>query len=643
MGVVYKLTQEVIDFILQKKKLEPSISVRKLADMASQQFQTNISKSSVSTLLKDASLNSSVGRPSKMKEEKTGPSGKIFKIPEKRKQQLRENVVKAENPAPVPKNVISEKDKSKAIEDLKLALEAFEKPQKSLPQNETPALLPDLFKEFPSVKNENKMPEAAVPIEPKEEILSESAEAETAEEELIINVQAKIDLLKNQRRQRTRTYAGAGIIFFKAMEWMISKEPLLPKLIVQHYDTRKNNQHIQSWDALVSLHSLGIRSAEQIKQLENHSIWLFHHKEDPYLLEAAALLDHLEPTRNFLMDYDFAKSQMGMQVSAVQIVMQDGKMLACDPHLDLLKEGQKRGALLPFYQAMRHVSECLVSNQRDMIFNNMLSTSTALSGNYRDLIALCDNMEKIQIKSINILDDKNQNISEITAVPHKRRNFIFGLGPQNQEFKDWEHLAAAQNKTPFYCEALNSTGYFVQIEYVDAELKRTKGGFRVIYFWAEGQEKPLAAILTNHGQIDAETLLNRFLSRYLIGHKYFSVNDLKLNNSDFTPSDLLKRLYYPEELNNMEDVLKSYEELIWRFCWQVFFGCSGVFKDINHLKTILYDVRAEVFARENKLFISLIRTSLPSHVQEIQSVINIFNASSIQDKKGRRIVLSLLD
>ncbi|NCU32913.1 MAG: hypothetical protein EOM23_08290, partial [Candidatus Moranbacteria bacterium] len=89
--------QEVIDFILQTKKDQPRISVRQLAQTTGQKFQTRISKSSVSNVLKDSSLSSPVGRPSVKSKDK------IFTIPQQAKQRIREEIQKVGLTADGPK------------------------------------------------------------------------------------------------------------------------------------------------------------------------------------------------------------------------------------------------------------------------------------------------------------------------------------------------------------------------------------------------------------------------------------------------------------------------------------------------------------------------------------------------------------
>ena len=69
MGVVYKLKQEVIDYVIRQKTQSPDLSCRKLVEIVSAQFQIPVSKSSINDILKSANLSSPIGR--RAKKEKT--------------------------------------------------------------------------------------------------------------------------------------------------------------------------------------------------------------------------------------------------------------------------------------------------------------------------------------------------------------------------------------------------------------------------------------------------------------------------------------------------------------------------------------------------------------------------------------------
>ena len=58
----FKLNSVVMNFILWQKHKDPEISCRKLAEISSKRFHFQISKSSVSSVLKSENLSSPVGR-----------------------------------------------------------------------------------------------------------------------------------------------------------------------------------------------------------------------------------------------------------------------------------------------------------------------------------------------------------------------------------------------------------------------------------------------------------------------------------------------------------------------------------------------------------------------------------------------------
>ncbi len=89
MGVIYKFKKDIIDFILDQKRTDSTLSCRQLAVLINEQFRTHVSKSSVNAIIKNACLSSSVGRPAGFV---AGP--KRFQIPSQKKQQLSEEIRK---------------------------------------------------------------------------------------------------------------------------------------------------------------------------------------------------------------------------------------------------------------------------------------------------------------------------------------------------------------------------------------------------------------------------------------------------------------------------------------------------------------------------------------------------------------------
>lgn len=80
MGVIYKLNEDVVNFILTEKKANPTLSCRRLVELIREKFQVEISKSAVNEVIKNASLSSPVGR-TPLPDKKS----RRFKIPDEKK------------------------------------------------------------------------------------------------------------------------------------------------------------------------------------------------------------------------------------------------------------------------------------------------------------------------------------------------------------------------------------------------------------------------------------------------------------------------------------------------------------------------------------------------------------------------------
>ena len=94
MGVVYKLTEDVVRFIVDRKGSEPRLSCREIAELVGGQYQKVVSKSSVHDVLKEHGIAIPRGRKPRVK----------FQIPPEKKQQLFANVppIVASRPASAP-------------------------------------------------------------------------------------------------------------------------------------------------------------------------------------------------------------------------------------------------------------------------------------------------------------------------------------------------------------------------------------------------------------------------------------------------------------------------------------------------------------------------------------------------------------
>jgi hypothetical protein len=81
MGVIYKLKEEVVHFIISQRQNNPLASCRELAESASQKFNLHLSKSSVHDVLKESGIITPRGRKPRIKFEIPQEKKKLIALP----------------------------------------------------------------------------------------------------------------------------------------------------------------------------------------------------------------------------------------------------------------------------------------------------------------------------------------------------------------------------------------------------------------------------------------------------------------------------------------------------------------------------------------------------------------------------------
>ena len=142
MGVTYKLRPDVREFVLQAKKTDPHLSCRSIANLITEKFQIQVSKSSINFLIKEAGMSMPVGRRLK-----------------KRRNQLPEPKVEILLEAPPEVKELTEIKQEPKIIPLKPPEEA--RPPIPLPEPAAQIIIPEKTEPLPEINP----PEEVKPIE----------------------------------------------------------------------------------------------------------------------------------------------------------------------------------------------------------------------------------------------------------------------------------------------------------------------------------------------------------------------------------------------------------------------------------------------------------------------------------------------
>jgi len=169
MGVIYKLKNEVVDFIISQRQGNPLFSCRQLAESASQKFGVQLSKSSVHDVLKESGIITPRGRKPKNK----------FEIPQEKKKQIQVS-----------------------LSQVKLLPASMEPMPEPIPEPEV-SLIKDIVEAAPSVI----LSEAKDLKEPKDP----SASPQNDKDAIVLPLKEEMEI--------SAEYEGAGKIFLKAALW----------------------------------------------------------------------------------------------------------------------------------------------------------------------------------------------------------------------------------------------------------------------------------------------------------------------------------------------------------------------------------------------------------------------------------------
>jgi len=350
MGVIHKLKEDVVNFIIDQKKKNPSVSIRQLAAETSAKFQIKVSKSSVSTTLKNASLSSAVGRRSP-----NGVRGEKFAIPPIRKIEISQNMQKAG----FDKDAVTIKEKedgaTKELTDSEKDIEA--QPAK---KEETLPLIPDpIGQGKPSPADSKDKQEAVI-----EDALQDN------------NFFEHVERLRNEKKsQNAPTLNGMGFVFLKAAQWETSSKSLISELFKKHVSGSAQDSFNIACEMFLFLKFLGVESFEQVSAYQEHGLWQLNKLSGPVSGENEALLKLKELfqwssnvatalSSGIVMEYDLEKKHVFSQVSGFELTLEDNTSLIIDAAMSSLDFNMKA----PINKSMAWLSNYLISNIHSPVF-----------------------------------------------------------------------------------------------------------------------------------------------------------------------------------------------------------------------------------------------------------------------------------
>lgn len=501
MGVVYKLKQEIIDFILEEKKVNPRLGCRNLVSIIEQKFQIKISKSSVNSVIKEADLSSSVGRKPILIEKRPLK----YKIPEDKKIQSPENP--ADFTPPSPKPVV---------------------PVIPVPPPQ-PKPMVNFAKPSPVPKK----------VAPPSEILPKKSE----------KVIVEVDVPK-----KGALHDLMGGIFLKAAEWELNSTPVLGKIFSKYNGVSGLEADLIS-EILLFFPLFGIAQAEDVRNYNGSGLWALHGL--PAALETTKILqfiEKLEDKKNFYLRLFNEIPQIFAEGKYFKIFLQDRSEIVCDLQSKTIWSNNVQTRYSSsISRATNSIITRMITNVQPFLIENILNNSKELASFY-NLLAAFEEVSEKRVQKITLFDKNDREISEFNNIPNKKRHFIVG-----GDFQLPEIQRIYQDKLAFRAFKDNSSWEICEKEVIlkSSTISSMEISLRAIFLRENGAKDPAPVILiTNFLKEDKSTneILIEFLKRW---PNFLDENIAKFN--DFLDEEENKEDFYKIFMKSQENKIINNE------------------------------------------------------------------------------------
>ncbi len=575
MGVVHKLTQEVIDFIVQLKKDNSAISCRQISTVVEEKFALHVSKSSVNNVLKKADLSSSVGRRSLSKDEE-----KQFKIPESKKKQLQDEMQKFKafkQKETVPKGTIAAEKAS------------GQKPKASHKKT-----------------HKQKRTEDKKPLLKPKDLRKWSDKAKREQKAFLAS--------------GSQTYNDFGEVLFKCAEWIVSDRPFISSVLqklVEYYP-------IENDDVYNEIIINGIIVDDQIGFMPNQGLNRIS-SVDGKIVKNMQLAKRLEWIKTVAVSERSKLTLIGeitqlvTKISGYSVALSDGSEVFIDANYERLIAGPGHKKILAFHnRAIDDLSLFLVSSRKMPLFYGFDSPHDT-EDDFDLFLKVFLGKDNTKIVRIGLLDEKGAEITGFSYVPKMKRSFAVGIWQNSALFARAVDGIKWQAKKEIYIPEIDQVLYFADstVDAYDGALK-----LRRVVFWGENQDNPMGALI---GRFDEAAEF--VLKKYVLAWPGEFLNIEKMPDRSFFQETEAEIATLFESAKNFEDVYRLFVKIIEKQIKNHFsLNCSfsNIYKKSGHF-----------YATDYALIIYLDNMQNTNNVQ----LLNMVNSAHIRDFSGRKILV----
>lgn len=628
MGVVHKLKEQVVEYIIIQKQSNPSLGVRQLASLAGSQFQVQISKSSVNNVLKNAALSSSVGR-------RAGASIKPakadkFSIPSAKKEEISKGMQQA--------GIVKADESQRQVLSAPLSLarkkndetENTERVVRAAQRQDGPELMEAVASDAQGTGTT--------------EVAKGAGETVSPENTLGDYIERARDLKKTKGAR----FKGAGCVFLKAAQWEISGEHFLERLMKKCLKKPLAGYFPSASDIFTFAQFLGIGDFEKLSAYHDHALWVLNeetqgrdHDRHNTLLELKQLFlgdsgFQGAALRKLIVEYGLERDNAFMDIKGYKLSLEDGSELFVDARMSSFSGSPaaipEEASGIPVNKALTLLSNCLISNVQDCVFQRIPGENQFGRPVY-DMMGAFANLPRCRIRKAALISEKGLEFAEFSVIPAQKRFFIAGVNPSQSGFKELIKAVKWAPKRPYYHELLDKIFYYTDTksEMHQGEPTDHKNTIRVVTLWEEKDKDPIGAIVTNREKEPGEAIVERYVSSW----PYFGADRARI--SEWV--DVPQRSH--EKIDNFSGIFKDFAACLDQYVRSHFLPSNHYSIGTSSLMTDIYGIPGQIFKADEYILVTLEVTSAYPYFSDIEFAAKMVNENRIYDSLGRRLWLAV--
>ncbi len=616
MGTVYKIRQEVKDFIISTRKNNPHFSCRILAELVANKFHITISKSYVNTILKKAKLNGPVGRKTLVRR-----NARRFIIPKEKKEQIFRSI-----------QHIDEAIKSK--ED--------------------------------SIK--------------KEQLIQRNIEINDDKEETKdrCNYDIPDDIfisIKTARTKRINLRTGAfrrmGSVFLRAAEWDATEYAILGKMIFRYIQDRKRGNYWNRWikrimqngyrgnsifnPACISSRYLNVQQQELYlgalcgvlmgyidilnnkvsDRLSDYGLYTLNGIQKVIDIDLFAMWLKKQIIKyDFIMEYLKEKDSFFKDIAGIEINLCSGERI----FLDITKElkSVQDEEIIRFQsikQTLSMVSKQIIANTDPIVFYSKIDNEDDYN-RFCNIISAFENISGNGINSVALCDNNRQILVDFNIIPKIKRKFILGISWIDKNLSSLFIYPVDKQSKIVYLESIDKLIWFYEdIQDIVVSNKREKINIRRIYIDKYNDIEDKMIILTN----DMDNKVEKIIEKSFFVMLAHSNNRKKIDNKSIGGNNSFLK---SSDRFSLWDIVIDYTNTLIRYSKNGFMS-HPLYNDETDILQECLDLSGFIYEGNKYLSITLIPPVKCQYIDYLNMVTQQINSRNIYDFYGRKLYIDI--